>query len=259
MAVPKSEYLDEVVEALRSALGGNLYSCCLYGSAVRGNFERDSDLNLLILLNDFTPSAHVALAAVISKHRRVAPFLLARRGFERSFRVFSPKFASIRRNYRVLAGADPLAAMRIDPEEERYLVEQALRNLRLRLVHAFVTRLDDATYQRHLVRIVTPLFVQLGEVARLSGVEQSKDFAERIPGFEKLFGIDGAVLTDLLELKAKASAAASTVAAPAAATAPSAEQWHSRLFPLIDAVVVWMEANWKAQLLPLPGTSSANS
>ncbi|MEZ0299976.1 MAG: hypothetical protein ACAI35_26270 [Candidatus Methylacidiphilales bacterium] len=243
MAAPSDVYLDKIVGALKDALGGNLYSCSLYGSAVRGNFEDDSDINLLILLNDFSPAAHVALAGVVSQHRRIAPFLLARRGFERSFRVFSPKFASIRRNYRVLAGADPLADLKIDPEEERYLVEQAFRNLRLRLVHAFVTRLDDNGYHRYLVRLVTPLFVQLSEIARLSGSVAPKDFAARIPVFEKLFGVDGAVLRELLEIKGGEGDVKSV----------SAEAWHSRLFPLIDTVVVWIENEWKAQLLPLPG------
>src|ERR1022692_4512097 len=47
--------LDQAVNALRTELGKNLYSCCVYGSAVRGNsIEGVSDINLLIILNQST-------------------------------------------------------------------------------------------------------------------------------------------------------------------------------------------------------------
>ena len=129
--------LKQVVAALTEALGDNLHSCCLYGSAVRGNFDDDtSDINLLILLNQSDVHAHLALERALATFKNVDPFVLATRGFERSFRMFSPKFASIQRNYRVLAGADPLKGLRVEPKEEQYLTEQAIRNLRLRLVFA---------------------------------------------------------------------------------------------------------------------------
>src|SRR6185369_6724655 len=95
--------LDQAVGALRSELGENLFSCCVYGSAVRGNaIEGVSDLNLLIVLNQSNTGAHQAVARAIGGLPQVDPFVLAKRGFERSVRAFAPKFASIRRNYRVL-------------------------------------------------------------------------------------------------------------------------------------------------------------
>jgi predicted nucleotidyltransferase len=95
--------LKQVAKDLSEALGDNLYSCCLYGSAVRGNFvDGTSDINLLILLNQSDVHAHSLLADVLQKYKRIDPFILAKRGFERSFRMFNPKFAIIQRHYRVL-------------------------------------------------------------------------------------------------------------------------------------------------------------
>ncbi len=228
--------LKEVVLALSEALGKNLHSCCLYGSAVRGNFDDErSDINLLILLNQSDVHAHTALAGALQKFKNVDPFVLATRGFERSFRMFSPKFASIQRNYRVLAGADPLAALRVEPKEEQYLTEQAIRNLRLRLVFTFVTRSHyPNAYGRFLLHNITPLFVRLSDILRLSEVDVPKAFPERIPLFEKQFKLDASVLYDLLELKAN----------PKNLSEKDVMGWHGRVFPLIDSVLVWIEANW---------------
>ena len=228
--------LRKVVADLQEALGENLYSCCLYGSAVRGNFDDDtSDINLLILLQQSDTRAHLRLTEVLKKHKRIDPFILARRGFERSFRMFSPKFASIQRHHRVLSGADPLCGLTVRPEEEKFLTEQAFRNLRLRLVYAFVTREQRRKgYERFLLGNITPLFVQLSDIVRLSEVAVPKDFRSRVPVFETQFGIDGSVLYDLLDLKAD----------PKRLSDKELVIWHERLFPLIDNVLVWVEENW---------------
>ena len=163
--------LDRAVVGLRTELGDNLYACCLYGSAVRGNsVEGVSDLNLLIVLQESAPAAHAAIARVIGADPLIDPFILGRRGLARSARAFAPKFASIRRNYRVLYGADPLVDFQVDPALEKFLCEQALRNLRLRLIYSFVTRQRHKSYDRFLQRNITGLFVNFSEALRLHGV-----------------------------------------------------------------------------------------
>ncbi len=86
--------LDQAVSASRRELAENLYSCCVYGSAVRGNVvEGVSEINLLIVLNQFDSKAHRAIARVVGLLPRIDPFVLAKRGFERGVRAFVPKFA----------------------------------------------------------------------------------------------------------------------------------------------------------------------
>lgn len=233
---PKLEAtLHRAVESLKSELGDNLYSCCLYGSAVRGNaIDGVSDINLLIVLNESTTAAHQAVARAIGDHSVIDPFVLAKRGFERSVRAFAPKFASIRRNHRVLHGADPLAEIKIDSAMERFLCEQAVRNLRLRLVYSFITRKQHKGYDRFIVRHVTALFVQFSEVLRLGGTTIPADFESRIPIFEREFNVDGQVLRDLLALKRK----------PRRLSDSEVVGWHDRLFPVVDAVLRAIETRW---------------
>lgn len=233
---PKLEAaLNRAVESLKAALGDRLYSCCLYGSAVRGNvIEGVSDLNLLIVLNESSSATHQSVAEALADFPQVDPFVLAKRGFERSVRAFAPKFASIQRNYRVLHGADPLAELKVDPVLERFLCEQAVRNLRLRLVYSFVTRSRHKSYDRFVVRNITALFVQFSEVLRLGGASIPKEFDARIPLFEQEFKINGEVLRDLLALKR----------APRRFNEAESSRWHDRLFPVMDTVLQWIEDHW---------------
>lgn len=230
--------LDQAVRALHAELGDNLYSCCVYGSAVRGNvIEGISDINLLIILNQSSSEAHQAVARAMSGLPQIDPFILARRGFDRSIRAFATKFASIKRNYRVLHGADPLAGMQVDASLEKFLCEQAIRNLRLRLVYAFVTHQQHKAYDKFIVRHVTAMFVQFSEALRLNGVAVPPAFDARVSVLEKEFKIDGQVLRDLLALKKK----------PLRFSEADAVKWHQKLFPVVDAVLVWIETNWLAK------------
>ena len=227
--------LDGTVAALKEALGENLCSCCVYGSAVRGNLiEGVSDINLLIVLRKSTVAAHESIAKILAGQPKVDPFILARRGFERSLRAFATKFQSIRRNYRLLHGEDLLAGVKTDPQLERFLCEQAIRNLRLRLVYAFVTRAQNQAYDRFLVRNTTTMFVQFSEALRLNDVVVPKDFPARITVMAKEFGTDATILNDLLALKAK----------PRRLNDGEALAWHTRLFPLVDQALVWVETHW---------------
>jgi hypothetical protein len=236
MTPEMQELLDKAVERLRTELGGNLYSCCLYGSVVRGNVIKGvSDLNLLIILNESNCPAHEAISRAIGGEPKIDPFVLAKNGLARSFRAFAPKFASIKRNYRVLVGVDPLAEFGADPQLEKFLCEQVLRNLRLRLVYSFVTRQRHKAYDAFVIRNVTPLFVQLSEVLRLNGVSIPTGFDARIPVLEREFKVDGSVLHDLLSLKS----------APRRLNESEIVNLHAKLFALVDAVLVWIESHWQ--------------
>jgi predicted nucleotidyltransferase len=89
-----AEVLDQVVASLRASLGENVHSCILYGSAVRGGLVPNvSDINLIVILNESTPEAHLAIARAIPSKSRIDPFVLGRIGLNRSMRAFASKIS----------------------------------------------------------------------------------------------------------------------------------------------------------------------
>ena len=226
------ETLDSVVSDLREKLGGNLYSCILYGSAVRDNFiDGVSDLNLLIILNESTPSAHREIAKILRRKVKVAPFVISRIGMERSFEAFAIKFCSIRRHYRVLHGEDPLRDLKIDEQLLHFLTEQALRNLRLRVVRAHITSSHDhQRYLEYLVGIVPQVFTDITTALRVRGITVEESFAGRVSLLTEHLGDSAQVLKDLLALREKRVMLSDG----------ELFQLHSKLFTLLDRTIAWL-------------------
>lgn len=231
-----SELGSEVVGQLTARLAGNLYSCVLYGSSARGDATPgSSDINLLLVLEESTPAAHQAIADVLRQFPSVSPMVVERRGLLRTFRAFAPKFLSIRRAYRVLHGADCLADLAIDTNQERFLVEQGLRNQRMRCVHVFVTlRRNLHGYTRFALRQRTNAIVNISEMLRLSGISVPKDRGARLPVFERELSADVAVLHKLAEIKKDVRDL----------RAEEADSIHAGLHGLLGAAVAWLEERW---------------
>lgn len=168
---------------------------------------------------------------ILKNRNEIQPFVIARNGMERSFEAFAIKFCSIRRHYLVLHGHDPLADLVIDEKTLHFLTEQALRNLRLRTVHAYISRgYSRKGYLDYVVRIVPQVFTDIGTAFRVRGIEIPQDFNARIPILSDHLGDSALILEDLLKLKDRRK------------VLNDAElfQLHSRLFALLDAVVTWM-------------------
>ncbi len=226
------ETLAGVLSDLREKLGENLYSCILYGSAVRDNFiDGVSDLNLLIILNESTPAAHREIAKILRRKVKVAPFVISRIGMERSFEAFAIKFCSIRRHYRVLHGEDPLQNLTIDEKILHFLTEQALRNLRLRVVRAHITLSHDRQrYLEYLVGIVPQVFTDITTALRVRGIAVEEGFAGRVSLLTEHLGDSALVLKDLLALREKR----------VMLTDGELFQLHSKLFTLLDRTLAWL-------------------
>lgn len=230
------QMLDETVAALRTALGNNLDSIVLYGSAARGDFVPGvSDLNLLIVLNESTPAAHEAMAGVLRGRPGVEPFAIGKPGLLRTARAFPSKFAAIRRRGRTVYGSNPLDGMPHFPELERFAAEQALRNVRLRLVYNFVKRGGDPRmYTRFVLDFVPALYAACNGALELEGHAVPAAREDQAALYSSIFHVDAQVLVDLVRLKREKQ--------PLSAAQVSLT--HERLFALVMAALDWAERRW---------------
>ena len=228
--------LDETLAALRTALGDNLHSVVLYGSAARGDFVAGvSDLNLLIVLNDSTPRAHEALATALRGRANVEPFAIGRPGLVRTARAFPAKFAAIRRTGRVVHGPDPLAGVPHFPDLERFAAEQALRNVRLRLVYNFIKRgADQKMYARFVIDFAPAVYAACNAALELEGHTIPKHRDEQARLYASVFGADSSVLGDVIAIKKSRRPI----------SAADVSSIHERLFTLVMAALDWAEKRW---------------
>src|SRR4051812_7968009 len=64
-----NEVLQELTTSVQEVLGGNFHSACLQGSFAMGDFDRDSDVDFLVIVNDEI-SAH-AVESLQRMHGRL--------------------------------------------------------------------------------------------------------------------------------------------------------------------------------------------
>ncbi len=227
---------ERACQSLRATLGENLVTFAVYGSAARSDMVcGTSDINVLIVLERSTPESHRAIAEQLKGQPQIAPFVLSRWELPRSMPVFALKFRSIARHYRVLHGEDVLSGFAPSDDLLRFLCEQSLRNLRLRMEHAYIRNAAAPDrYAAALVRTTPALFVTLSEVLRTAGAEVPLDHASRPEVIGAALGCDASVLADLRALRA----------APRKLSADEAFALHSRLFMLLSIALDWVREQW---------------
>ncbi len=71
----KATSADNIAGSLEAALGENLLSLIQYGSSIRGEETRQSDINLLLILKESTPEAHQAIHEIIRPFDNIEPFV----------------------------------------------------------------------------------------------------------------------------------------------------------------------------------------
>lgn len=226
--------LNETVSSLQYSLGENLVSLIQYGSSIRGDKTDQSDINLLIILKVSTPEAHGAISDILINKPYIRPFILGSRGFERSVKSFAVKFLSIRRNHKLLYGEDLVANLAIDNALERFLTEQGIRNMRLRLVKCFVTQGPSKNYQLYLYSLVTPLFTDIAEVLRCEQEKVPHEFLDRIPVFQTKFQISFSFLQSLLVNKKQ----------NVRLSRSDLINLHHQIYILLDHITLYIEQHW---------------
>jgi predicted nucleotidyltransferase len=138
-----STTLHTFIAAAKKAFGDQLRSVVLYGSGAEGRLRPTSDVNLILVLDDFDRAQAdqlrepLRLAQTAIKLR--AMFLLQDE-VKPVTQAFAVKFADIARRRLVLYGDDPFASVAVSRDDAIFRLKQTLLNLTLRLRETYIAR-----------------------------------------------------------------------------------------------------------------------
>ena len=189
---PPLRALDDFVAAARAALGGDLSSIVLFGSAAEGALRLESDVNLVLVLKTFSGKGvedlRGALRLAQAAARLEVMFLLESEIAEAAA-AFAVKFADIGRRRRVLFGSDPFAALSVPADALRRRLVQSLLNLTLRLREAWAVHGgSDDEAARSVANFAGPLRAAAASLLTLEGAavttpkEALRTAAAALPG-----------------------------------------------------------------------------
>ena len=165
--------LESFVGEAREALGPDLISVVLFGSAVDGRLTETSDVNLILVLaafdagrlSEISDTLQAAEAAI-----QLQVMFLVEGEIPAAMDCFAAKFADILRRHRVLFGKDVFAARHVSRGPEIFRLRQILLNLTLRLREAYVSRGQHAGQVAHvLAETFGPLRAAAATLMELEG------------------------------------------------------------------------------------------
>ena len=198
--------LDQVVERLKNALGNQLVSVVLYGSAATGDQQNGySDINILCVLNEITPRELSSVSSVFQWWRgrgNPAPLLLTRQELATSTDCFAVEFHDISEQHRILFGENVVEGLHVDDSFYRAEVEHELRAKLLRLRHKAAGVLSDRQLlARLLADSLSTFCVLFRHALLLSGVAAPMAKREIVAKAAEHFHINAEPFDHLFELR----------------------------------------------------------
>jgi len=222
MADDGSKALQALTEALQAALGADLVTLMLYGSAARGAaVPGRSDLNVLLVLRDASALALGRAAPALAAWARAghaAPLIQSERDWQASADVFPLEVEDIREAHRVLAGRDATADLKTTRANQRLELEREARGklIRLRAEYA-VALVDGATLAELLARATGTFLVLFRGALRVAGQPVPAEPAALVRAVAAAAGFDAAPFLWALEARTRVPARALKAQDPVAA------------------------------------------
>jgi hypothetical protein len=135
--------LEDFMGAARQACGDALHSAVLYGSGAEGRLRATSDVNLILVLTEFTPQMADALREPLRLGQaaaRLAVMFLLESEVAAAVNAYPVKYLDIIHRHRILHGSNPFEGLSFSRDACVFRLKQVLLNLRLRLRSLYVLR-----------------------------------------------------------------------------------------------------------------------
>ncbi|MBL8217748.1 MAG: nucleotidyltransferase domain-containing protein [Bryobacterales bacterium] len=136
LASETGNVLRDFVERAREVFGERLRAAVLFGSAAEGRLRQQSDVNLILVLGEFSPAVAAELHGALALARAAVDLqvmFLEEAEIPAAFACFAQKFGDILRRHFVVWGEDPFAGYKVIREDEILRTRQVLLNLAMRL------------------------------------------------------------------------------------------------------------------------------
>lgn len=195
--------LDAFVAQLRAALGADLRTVAVYGSAAAGEHHTGkSDTNVLVVVDSLSAARLSAAAGAVSAWTgagHTAPLMLTADEWRGSADIFAMEFADILERHRILHGAFP-SDVRVDATHLRHELEREAMVAVLQLRRAsLATGNDGKALVEVLTRGASTIMALFRAVVRLGGESPPKDDIELATSVAKTIGCDAAPFARVIQ------------------------------------------------------------
>jgi hypothetical protein len=200
------KHLNELVQRLTGACGGNLVALVLHGSAASDDFHPEfSDVNTLAVLNELSLSAMQAISPVVAWWTGLkypSPLFFTEQELQALADVYAIEMLDIKSRHRILQGKDVFQNLEVPMALHRVQLEHEIRTKLLLLRQHYIGFAKDEARIRHLMLDSVSNFLALFRHALIAMGEEpphhKRDVATRIAA---RLGFDPLPLQQLLQVR----------------------------------------------------------
>ena len=202
------KHIAELVERLKLAVGANLESFVLFGSAVSEEFHPDfSDINTLCIVRELSAATLDTVAPVFSwwsRKKYPVPLLFSRTELEDSADVFAIELFDICQRHRIVYGENIFKTMQVPMGKHRVQLEHDLRAKLLTIRQLYIEAGGDDTRVRKLMLDSVPNFGTLFRHAMIVlGMQPGIHRADAIRALADRLKFDPGVFLQLFDVRAR--------------------------------------------------------
>lgn len=195
---------DEFAQDLKKIYGEELVSVILYGSAVKGEFnKRFSNVNVAVILKDARiNSLKRAYPAVNSrKYSLISPVFFTETYIHESLDVFPIEFLDIQENGKVVYGKDIFRELRVDTKNLRCQCEHEIKALLLNIKRDYFVCSSGKKLEKMMFKSFNSLVHILKNVIRIKKGNASGTKEGILNSVNSIFGIDAGCLKCIYDLQ----------------------------------------------------------
>lgn len=199
--------LEQFCQKISETLKDDLISIVLYGGIVKGEYNRTSDVNVMLVIRKVSVDVLDKIAPHVQKawqDIRLVIMVLSEEELKASANVFAIKFIDIQKNHIILAGKDVLNDLNISRDHLRFLCEQGLKNQLLRLQQFYLSGNNrPELIETRLIQTISSIIMYLRVMLRLKTGQSPKEKTKEAitKAWIEQFGSDGKVFLDVLNIK----------------------------------------------------------
>lgn len=209
VALPKEveSGLEQFTEQMTMTLKDDLVSIVLYGSIVKGEHQRTSDVNVMVVLKTLSVDILDKIAPLLQvawQSVRLVAMVLSEEELKSSASVFAIKFIDIQKNHALLAGRDCLKDLVISRDHLRFLCEQSLKNELLRLQQFYLRgHHSPELIENKLIHVISPIVMDLRIMVRLKIGQPPQSTSKEVitKTWIEHFGSEGNIFLEVLKIK----------------------------------------------------------
>jgi predicted nucleotidyltransferase len=197
--------LMNFMDKIKAALGQNLKSFVVYGSAATGELYKRSDYNTLIITDEIDLKELDKISRFIRqwvKKGNPVPLIFTDHSLVRSEDVFPMEFLDIKENSITLFGENYFKNMKIPVKNLRLETERELKSALLKLMRSYVVTSGRPNDMKRMMReSISGVIAVFKSVLRLYKIKAPAKKMDVIAAMPPAMKLDKRVFSDILLLK----------------------------------------------------------